>query len=353
MYSSSLVLSTKNTSPQTPQMSSRTQQSRSSVRKTQRSPDPEIVQLGQDLVAGNIDPQSIELDKCNQVISYLKQYKEEVLKQPDYYAAQRIDDISAELILVAQQKSYCGYRSSEIDSINAKIKQAKSQLKRILDERKRAQDIFDDQKQKSIEKLEKQQQEELQILDEKYSGELPPRFRKFSAEALNIRRQEISLKQAKRYIEAQEMREEAEALEAFEMARQEIRFHNEGAELREKMIQIHKTQMYCLLEKLERQYQTMMPNSYTEEKKWRIIIANYEEKRRKVRSSSRQVQIATTTILTGSNETNGADTNRQTNKGLPSLNANGSQTPMRRMTTMNAQRAFTRSRARRPKSSFI
>lgn len=358
--------------------------------KKSPDPDPEIVQISQDLIAGDIDSASIDSSKISEVNLYLRKYKRTVLQEPDYFTAQRIDDVCSELSLLSTQNTYCNYRTTEIKTVTEHLKKAKSELQKTLDERKKVQGTFEDQKAKRIEKLQQQQQKELEALDEKYNGEIPPRYKKLSSEVLNIKRQETQLKNAKMYLEAQRLKEEADALEAFELARQEVRFHNEGVENREKLLLTHRNQMNCLLENLERQYMTMMPSSYAEEKHWKQVISQYERQLKKLKGDSREVKKATNTILsdqssnsnttstpistsnfyinsnvnnTKNSDVTNNDSNNQTNnkdrvtatkqgsKGLPSLGKKVPQTPMTRVLKMNNKRTYSRFGVRRPKSS--
>ena len=346
-------------------------------------PDPEIVQISQDLIAGDIDSASIDQTKIRDITLYLRKYKKTVLLEPDYFTAQRIDDVCSELALLSTQNKYCNYRSTEIKTVNEHLKKSKSELQKVLEERKKVQNIFDDQKAKRIEKLEQQQQKELETLDEKYNGEIPPKYKKLSSEVLNIRRQETHLRNAKMYLEAQKLREEGDALEAFELARQEVRFHNEGVENREKMLLTHRNQMNCLLENLDRQYMTMMPSSYAKEKHWKQVISQYERQLKKLKGDSREVKKVTNSMLAnpnsnpnasisskstsnfGSNETQTESTNqansnnidrtktttKQGSRGLPSLGKKVPQTPMTKVLKINNKRAYSRFAVRRPKSS--
>lgn len=337
-------------------------------------PDPEIIQISHDLIAGDIDSASIDSTKIRDVTLYLRKYKKTVLKEPDYYTAQRIDDVCSELALISTQNRYCNFRGTEIKTVSEHLKKAKSELNNILEERKKVQNIFDDQKAKKIEKLEQQQKSELDALDEKYNGEIPPKYKKLSSEVLNIRRQETHLRNAKMYLEAQRMREEGDALEAFELARQEVRFHNEGVENREKLLLTHRNQMNCLLENLDRQYMTMMPSSYAKEKHWRQVISQYERQLKKLKGDSKEVKKVTNSMLSNSNANtnttlsneNQTDSNSQQNsyntdrskattkqgaRGLPSLGKKVPQTPMTKVLKINNKRAYSRFAVRRPKSS--
>ncbi|OHS92811.1 hypothetical protein TRFO_40871 [Tritrichomonas foetus] len=331
-------MSGKRSTTETPKETPRSNRQATAVSKKSKEPNPEIIEISNELLNG-APTTSVDPCKAGAVYSYLRKHKQEVLKKPDYFLAQRIDDVCSELMLLSSQTSYCEYRGEEIAAAEEKLEQAKNQLQLILDEREKVNQLFNNQKAKNIEKLEQQQQEELEQLEQKYNSGIPPKFKKVSNEVLNIRKQEEFLRNSKRYMEAQQLKEEADALEAFELARQEVKYHNEKIEAKEKLMAQHQTQMKCLLEKMNRQYNAMMPNSYDRENHWKSVIGHLEVQIRRLRGDKREVKKVTQSMLTKE-------------RGLPSLGKKVPQSPMTRVTTVNNQRAYTRYGTRRPKSSF-
>jgi hypothetical protein len=207
--------------------------------------------------------------------------------------------------------------------------QARAELAKVLSERERCFAIFNKRRQRAIQKLELQQARELQAHDAQFAGELPLSHRHVPAEILQLRDQERFLRQSRRYIEAQRILEEADALEAFELEKQRIRWGHEGAAIREGILRRHAQQMGCVIEKAKQTWQALMPGSVARENHWRGMIETLERKMEEERGASEEVQRTTRGILAHEPQ------------GLPALGTGGIPTAWRRASFTNSRRAYS------------
>jgi hypothetical protein len=249
--------------------------------------------------------------------------------------AQRCDDICSSLMLLIEQSKYCRHKSSAVQQLRDKITQCESELSAVLAERDRCFAIVERRRQKSLARVQAQQERELEAHDAIFEGELPVRYRHVSAEVLQIREQERFLRQARRYIEAQQMLEEADALEAFEIERQKVRWHNEGVAIREAMVQQHQRETQCILDKYEQQWVGLLPDSIERENHWRAVIASLERRIAEEKGSSAEVERTTRGMLATDGEK------------LPPLGKGVIPIPMRRAAFTNSKRAYSVGRVER------
>jgi hypothetical protein len=131
------------------------------------------------------------------------------------------------------------------------------------------------------------------------------------------------------------MLEEADALEAFEMEKQKIRWNHEGMATRDAILRKHAQQMNCMLEKAEQTWQALIPDSIAREKHWRLVIDTLQRKIDEERGSSEEVEKTTRGIL--ANET----------PKLPSLGVGGIPIAWRRASFTNSKRAYSVGRVHR------
>jgi hypothetical protein len=301
--------------------------------------DPSVIEQADALVDG-VDLSSVDPSLYAEIHRYLRERKLEVHRShpPDYLRAQRMEDLCGQLLVLVDQGTYCTYKSYEADRLQEKINHARAELQAVLDERERALSLFNDQREKAAARLQQQHDSELARRDDYYAGELPAKWRHVSGEVLQIREQERFLRQSRRYVEAQRMMEEADALEAFEIERQKVRWYNEGVGIRETMVARHAKQMSCLQERFDRTWSAMVPDSLARERQWNTVIQHLEAQLRREREESAEAGVTARSIV-------------RRDPGLPTLRPTGAPNPMRRVTTVNNQRAYTMYAPKRARSS--
>jgi hypothetical protein len=251
---------------------------------------------------------------------------------------QHIDDIISELILVENQTVYCEYKNSKASQLQMKLDIAREKLNRVLEERQYAEEVFAESRQQALAQLQEQQERELQDHDAEYSGDLPVKFRHVSGDVLQIRERERYLRHCRRYLEAQQLMEEADAIEAFELERQRVRWYNEGVVARNGIMDLHRRQIDCLQEKKDREWIAMVPGSVAREAHLRAVITHLEDKLRREEAASKEARETTKEIL-------------RKEPGLPSLGRKVPPSPLRQVTTTNVSRTYTQAGIRRARSS--
>jgi hypothetical protein len=306
---------------------------------SRREYDPSVVEQADALVDG-ADLSSVDPSLYAQIHHYLReqQFEAQRNRPPDYLRAQRMEDLCGQLLVLIDQCTYCAYKGSEADRLQEKIDHARAELRAVLDERERALCLLGEQRAIAASRLQEQQDCELERHDEHYEGELPARWRHVSGEVLQIREQERFLRQSRRYVEAEQMMREAEALEAFEIERQKVRWYNEGVGIRDAMLAKHAKQMSCLQEKFDRTWAAMVPDSLARERQWNAVIQHLEAQLRREKGESADAEVTARTIV-------------RRDPGLPTLRPTGAPNPMRKVTTVNNQRAYTMYAPKRVKPS--
>ena len=287
--------------------------------------------------------QQIPPNKIPKVITYFRSYKQKILSIPDYFQAQKIDAISSELHLYNSKVLYSEIKDDESSAVEKKIEIMKANLDHIKQEHENYRELAQKEKEEILMKLEEQQNSEIEALENQYSGEPPPKYKKLSSQCLNMMKQEQFLKQAGRYIEAQAMREEFLALQAYELEVQKIQWKNEGIDRRNLLIEKHKQQTKCATEKADKRLRDFEPLAIQEENHYLQVISNLEADLNHIKMDSDQVSKETDSLLSSQ---------------LPPLHATPEmaqrkvpRSPNPRVTSINNSRLYTR-RSHRAKTSI-
>jgi hypothetical protein len=138
--------------------------------------------------------------------------------------------------------------------------------------------------------------------------------------------------------------EEAEALEAYELVRQRVKWQNTGVGIRDEIVARHAQQALCLEAKLDLEWSSMLPGSIARENHWRAVIKILEDQVQKEDEDSNDALQTTRGIL-------------KTESGLPNLGRKVPPSPTRHVTNLNTRRRYSQKgprldNARRPKSSL-
>jgi hypothetical protein len=269
----------------------------------------------------------IDPDLQYDVYAYLRMYKQEVLKEPNYLLAQRIDDVCGELLLKQSQTFYSETKSIEVDRLEDRLERARERLQEVRENIASSKQDFEDRKREALSRLEQEQKYELADHDEVYSQDLPPRLRHVPGEILQIREQERFLRQSRRYIEAQELREESQALEAYHMELRKIQWRQEGETWRQVLKKKHQQQRLCLLAKWDRTRQTKDIELREHEKHLMSVVSNLDRLYRREQADRREVELKTRQLL-------------KRPPGGPKLGRVLPRSAMRRVTTVNTRNDF-------------
>jgi hypothetical protein len=262
------------------------------------------------------------------IYMYLRSYRAQAVARPDYFLAQRIDDVIGEILLKQNQSDYSETKNWEVDRLEEKLEIARDRLEDMKSRRDKAKQEWQERKEEALERLRYEQEEELRVHDDRYAGEMVLKFRHLSQEILQLREQERFLRQSKRYLEAQALMEESQALEAYHWEVQRLNWEREGESVRELLIQKHNQQRKCLIEKFDRDWSTRDPLMEQHVKHFETVIDHLEKACTREKSDRREVELKTRQML-------------RRRPGLPKLGRSLPRAPMRRVTTVNTHTNFT------------
>ena len=275
---------------------------------------------------GSIDPNmNIKL------YHYLKRYKNQILRIPDYYKAQRIDDICSQLLLLNNSNDYSKFTSSQIDEYQKNLENAQQNLQLATQEREDFENGIKAYHEQSLQNLKKKQKQEIDDLEREYSGEVPLKYRKYSNEILLLKRREFFLQKSGNYLEAKKTHEEMEALSKFEYEQMKIKYLNLGIEMRDKLYEKHRKQIFCLNENIERKRITDLPRYIDKEKYFARICDQLKVKIQEEKDKINEAKTATNNIMDETHES-----------GLPKLGSVVPSSPTRKVSTVNNIRKYTR-----------
>lgn len=248
-------------------------QNETDVRESQRSERIAMIEnAANDLIDGG-NPKKLDKDLICPVYKRLRAKKLEVLEgRPDYSTANRIDFLIKELYNRMQRDKSISECKHDVERIENRLNYAENNLKQCGPTYEQLKANFDAEKEQSVQKLEKKQAKEMRNLLKKFSDELPAKHRKFSCELLNIRQQEKAMRRTGMYLEAQQLHEEGDALEAFELELAKNRYENEKAAAIESLEQHHQKQHDILVGKWNAKWAVIQPLVETKEKQCKLVV---------------------------------------------------------------------------------
>ena len=196
-----------------------------------------------------LDINEVDIKLIPSVLYYLNKKKKSILEIPDYQLAFKIDQLHDSLSLLIIKKKVLHQKNGKIEKIKKKINELEKQLKNLQETWNLSKNNSLNYLENSINKLKKVQIIEINKLDNYYSKEPPAQFRKLSNNILNLISQEKSLRFSGKYSEAQLLKEEIEALSAYELYQQKINWEKEWQLNKNNLIQKHNLQILCLEER--------------------------------------------------------------------------------------------------------
>ena len=272
--------------------------SRAASRNARAREEDEIDGVCDKLIAGP-DPVDVDAGQVAAIVDRLKYRKAMLLRgsdddEFDYDTLQRIDDVIAQLFASNESLLYTDVQREEIEKLTRRREDMQRQLAESEAQLASVKKIFEEKRQNDIARLMQEQEREMNELNEKYSKEPPPKYRKLSTELIQMRKHERMLRLTGRYMEAKQVRSDADGLESFEMEKQRIKWEKDAQAARQEMAKRHKQQMDCLNEKWNRQWQSIEPDSIKEQNHCRQVIEGYEKRIREIVDSRNDFRGATT-----------------------------------------------------------
>ena len=287
-----------------------------------------------DRLVDGTDPVDVDAEQVADIIDRLKARKAELLRGSDddmfdYDTLQRIDDVINQLSSSNEHLLYTDVQREEIEKLVRRRDEMQRQLADSEAQLVAVKKIFEGKRQDDIARLMQEQQRELEELNERYAQEPPAKYRKLSTELIHLRKHERMLRLTGRYMEAKQVRSDADGLEAFEMEKHRIKWEKDAQAARQDLMRKHKHQMDCLNEKWNRQWQTIEPDSIKEQQHCKKVIETYEKRIEEIMNSRNDFRGSTTrSVLKAKKERLPHLTSRPTSH-LSSQRKTGRKTPGR------------------------
>ena len=304
--------------------------------------DGEVENIAKDLLNG-MPVSEVESQYVTDVTLWLRNYKKQILQKPDYQLAKKIDEITNNLKVSNGVKGYSQYQKEKIMDLENRLNKATVNLEKSKERKEKLLQQIEEERKDAISKLQEQQQKDLDELDNKYQEDLPARFRKYSVDLVNMKMQEKHMSDCGLYDEAQEMHDEIEAVERYELEVKRLEYNKEWSSKRESMISYHKQQLDCLNERMDLKLNTLVPEI---DKK----ISFYENS-----ITSLERQINNQKFLQSEAEMASSAAMSKRESRLPPLGTKSNQlsrtSAMARVFTVSGARAYTRTGKRRPRSN--
>lgn len=257
-----------------------------------------------DIICDNLidGGEAVDIDATlvTDVIDRLRTRQQDIMDGPedgtfDYDALHRIDEVLEQLVKSGEQIIYDDAHTKEIVAIEQRISKSQKELSEKEKQLKTVRREFKQRRKKDLERLLEQQKKEMEELEAKYSSEeLPPKYRKLSGEVLYMRRQEKMLRMTHNFLDAKKLRSDADALEAYEMEQNRIKWQIDGNAAKQALVKKHEHQVKCLNEKWDRQWQVLEPSSIKEQEHCKKVIDTQEKRLREVKGSANDFKIQTT-----------------------------------------------------------
>ena len=240
-------------------------------------------------------------------------------------------------------RGYNQYQKEKIMDLENRMNKATVNLEKSKERKEKLLQQIEEERAESVKKLQEQQQKDLDDLDSKYQEEMPARFRKYSVDLVNMKMQEKHMRDSGLYDEAQEIHDEIEAVERYELEVKRIEYNKEWSSKRESMISYHKQQLDCLNERIDLKLNTLLPEIDNKIAYYEKAMTALERQINNQKYLQSEAQMATTAAMS------------KRESRLPPLGTKSNElartSAMARVFTVSGARTYTRAGRRRPASN--
>jgi hypothetical protein len=217
----------------------------------------------QQLLTGT-SPSLVPPSEIHPTVEFLQTMLVESIQTQNYLEAQKIEDLCSALLQQNTEQTYESYQNSRVKLLEERLQVALKSFDEARQTLHDAQTKLEQERQNAIAALAADHERELAAFDEAHSQEMPTVFRKFGSEYLLLRKRQEVCVQAKRFVEANALKVEADAIEANEIARQESNWRKSVALQRDAVVQKQMQQIQVLEEKLQGRWCEQIPPLLTE-----------------------------------------------------------------------------------------
>lgn len=220
----------------------------------------------------------IPKSKIRKLIVYLVQEKDKLIEDGNYLEAQKFEIKIDELRQISTESSYDSIHRGRYDELQQRLETAERDLQMNLEKRDSIIESFQRERQQALDEMEACLQQELISFEAKHDTDPPPKFRKFSPEYLNLRQRERAMIYSKRYVDANNLKAEADILERKEVQQQNRNWERHVAKQRQLLVKRHEEQRRILQEKWDREWAALSPSADQQIKKCENAVRAVESR---------------------------------------------------------------------------
>jgi hypothetical protein len=212
-------------------------------------------------------------------ITQIELRKAKMIASGDYLTAQRHQERIDELKFLNTESTYDGIHQDRCHEIHTRLMTAQRQLADRAAAADRVLQKFTQQRQADLDGFDERARQELATFDETHPpAALPAKFRKYSYEYLNLRMRERYMVSSKRYMEAEALKAEADALEIVEIERQRRNWDDYVTKKRQLLIAQKAEQRRILEEKWDRDWRALRPSATADVARRENVVRALESK---------------------------------------------------------------------------
>ena len=194
--------------------------------------------------AMNNDFDLVTQQNAPRVIARLKQIQKEATEKYDYETADLAETALNRTVRVKTQRAAEEINSVETEEMADKLEATRSDLEYLREHWRAILQAACEQRDDEIAKLQTEHENELEEFDANVEeGELPLQFRKMSPEFLQLKRKQQALISSKRYLDAKEIKRQADELEQKEMKKNYERFREKSEVDRRELVKRQQEKM--------------------------------------------------------------------------------------------------------------
>ena len=215
------------------------------------------------------------------IIRELQRVKADALRDGDYLMAERCVNASRKVLAMTSENRFEEMTTARVDELAEKLRTKENDRDEVKEHWARSIRDAERKRDADLKMMEKENEKELREFDKQFDLEPPPEMRKFSPQLLQLRVREKYMVQSGRYVEATEVRAEAEKMMAKEIQQHHERWIESLKLKRADLIKKQQERMYVrkvnannLIEKMRRESIAQIDH---QEKAVQHIESHYED----------------------------------------------------------------------------
>lgn len=227
---------------------------------------------------------SIPQDTVKPVMHCLRAYRDSVIAEGDYMHAQEVEDKINDLMLRREKQKYEDSQLETYQELTRRLERARSDLQAAEEACRIYTEDVNRRCAEEREELAQMQRDELRELESQFAGDPPYKFVRWSPGYLNLRRKEKFLVKSRRYVEAHDMKLQADKVEREDVRASRGAWKAYGTQQKELLLRQHQVKMEYLLERYEQERVAKMLTLNAEVERCANVVRLYESRVRDAES---------------------------------------------------------------------